>query len=114
MTSTTGPGPIRSCVGCRRRASPSQLIRVARRPDGSLAFDRTGSGRGAWLCAVEGSGAAVDACVECAGRRQAFTRAFRAAVEAEAVASLRAMSGERARMEGATPVARRDGKKGLT
>lgn len=42
--------PERTCVGCRRVASQSELIRVAKAADGSLQIGRSVPGRGAWLC----------------------------------------------------------------
>ena len=75
--------PERTCIGCRRKAGPLGLVRVARRPDGSLAVGRTDPGRGAWLCA----GAA--ACFDTAVRRRAFNRALRCEVSAQDLAWLR-------------------------
>jgi predicted RNA-binding protein YlxR (DUF448 family) len=34
-----GPGPIRSCAGCRRRRPQAELIRIVRRPDGTVLVD---------------------------------------------------------------------------
>jgi predicted RNA-binding protein YlxR (DUF448 family) len=44
------PGPIRTCIGCRRRARPTELIRVVAF-QGAVALDREHRlpGRGAWL-----------------------------------------------------------------
>ena len=86
--------PERTCIGCRRVASPDELVRVVARPDGSLAVGRNLPGRGAWLCA--GSLARVDL----AGRRRALSRALRTEVRADAVAALREDLAERARIEG--------------
>jgi predicted RNA-binding protein YlxR (DUF448 family) len=60
---------------------------VVRRPDGSLAIDRHGPGRGAWLC--DGSMPCLDVAV---GRRR-FDRAFRMEVEQGAAQRLRAELG---------------------
>jgi predicted RNA-binding protein YlxR (DUF448 family) len=60
------------------------LFRVVRLAGGQLEADRTGPGRGAWLC--RGSAA----CLQEAARRHGFDRAFRAPVEAAAVERLRA------------------------
>jgi predicted RNA-binding protein YlxR (DUF448 family) len=51
-TITIANGPIRTCVGCRRRRPQGELLRVARRPDGSVHVDagRRGPGRGAYVC----------------------------------------------------------------
>jgi predicted RNA-binding protein YlxR (DUF448 family) len=91
-------------------ASPSELVRVARRPDGSLAVGRHEPGRGAWLCAelqsdVAGLGspphaagvvrstgvpAAISrACFDSAVRRRALGRALRTDVTEDQVALVR-------------------------
>ncbi|MFM9135215.1 MAG: YlxR family protein [bacterium] len=61
---------VRTCIGCRERTAPADLLRVVLRgrdvvpdPAGSLA------GRGAWV---------HPACIEVAERRRAFSRALRA------------------------------------
>ena len=66
---------------------------MARTPEGGLAIGRALPGRGAWLCAGSRG------CLELAERRKALARAFRAPVEAAAVAALRVELAERARME---------------
>ena len=65
------------------------MIRVVRRPEGSLAVDRSGPGRGAWLCQDSAE------CLAAAIQRRAFERAFKAPVETGAAEALRA------RLEGA-------------
>jgi predicted RNA-binding protein YlxR (DUF448 family) len=75
--------PERTCIGCRRKSGPNSLVRIARRPDGSLAVGRGEPGRGAWLCA--GS----EACFDAAVRRRGFGRALRAEVSAHELAWLR-------------------------
>jgi predicted RNA-binding protein YlxR (DUF448 family) len=75
--------PERTCIGCLRKTSPVGLVRVARRPDGSLAVGRSEPGRGAWLCA--GS----VACFEAARRRRASGRALRAEVSGQDLEWLR-------------------------
>jgi uncharacterized protein len=84
--------PERTCIGCRRKSGPAGLVRVARRPDGTLAVGRGEPGRGAWLCA--GS----EACFEAAVRRRAFSRALRSDVPWHELAWLR----ERLLSEGAS------------
>jgi predicted RNA-binding protein YlxR (DUF448 family) len=84
--------PERTCIGCRRTSGPAGLVRIARRPDGSLAVGRGEPGRGAWLCA--GS----EACFDTALRRRAFSRALRCEAPAHELASLR----ERLLSEGAS------------
>ncbi|MHA3705191.1 YlxR family protein [Jatrophihabitans sp. YIM 134969] len=83
-----GEGPVRTCVGCRRRAGVAELSRVvAETPTGSdpvvrLVVDLRHRlpGRGAWVHRRE-------QCVEQAIRRRAFARALRitAGVDTEAV-----------------------------
>ena len=75
--------PERTCIGCRRKAGPAGLVRVARRPDGSLAVGRSEPGRGAWLC----GGSAP--CFEAAVRRRAFGRALRCEVPGHELERLR-------------------------
>jgi predicted RNA-binding protein YlxR (DUF448 family) len=75
--------PERTCIGCRRKAGPAGLVRVARRPEGSLTVGRAAPGRGAWLCA--GSMACFDAAV----KRRAFGRALRCEVPGHELERLR-------------------------
>ena len=69
-------GPVRMCVGCRKRELAVELLRVVARSDGNGGYavlvDTTGRlpGRGAWLHPVPH-------CAEQAIRRRAFTRALR-------------------------------------
>lgn len=68
-------GPVRTCIGCRRTAPRSVLVRiVGREVDGRLlAVPDPGAckpGRGAWVHRDRG-------CVELAERRKAFARALR-------------------------------------
>jgi predicted RNA-binding protein YlxR (DUF448 family) len=81
-------------VGCRRVASPDQLVRVVAEPGGGLVVGRTLPGRGAWLCA--GS----QECLEVARRRKAFDRALRTTVRGEAVEGLRTTVSQRGRIDG--------------
>mgnify|MGYP003612750952 FL=1 len=62
---------VRTCVGCRTRASRSTLIRAVA-VDSLLVFDESASmpGRGAWLHPTR-------ECVDAAIRRRAFVRALR-------------------------------------
>lgn len=63
--------PVRTCVGCRSRASRSSLLRVVARGQ-RVVVDETATmpGRGAWLHPTT-------ECVELAVRRKAFGRALR-------------------------------------
>jgi predicted RNA-binding protein YlxR (DUF448 family) len=70
--------PVRTCVGCRKRASVSDLLRVVAR-DGDLVPDP--------LRRLPGRGASVHPTPEClhaAERRRAFGRALRSSVPLEA------------------------------
>jgi predicted RNA-binding protein YlxR (DUF448 family) len=71
-TGSATSGPERTCVGCRRKAPQSELVRFVRGSDGSPVEGRTLPGRGAWLCR-----ATLEACRAQAVRRGAFARAFR-------------------------------------
>jgi predicted RNA-binding protein YlxR (DUF448 family) len=68
--------PVRTCVGCRERATRSELLRVVAGTDahGQPAVvpdpDRTAPGRGAHLHPTT-------ACFDLAVRRRAFSRALR-------------------------------------
>lgn len=75
--------PRRTCIGCRRVAPPGELVRIARRPDGSIATGRYEPGRGAWLCARS------PGCFEAASRRRAFGRALRCEVSGDQLDILR-------------------------
>ncbi|MBA2624772.1 MAG: YlxR family protein [Acidimicrobiia bacterium] len=86
--------PRRTCIGCRRVADPSALVRVIRRDDGTLVAGRSLPGRGAWLCA--GS----PGCVELAQRRGAFARALRGPVDPASVEGLAEAVSARAKMTG--------------
>ncbi|MGH9303914.1 MAG: YlxR family protein [Acidimicrobiales bacterium] len=71
-------GPFRTCVGCRRVAPSSELVRVVASEEGRLALRRAGHGRGAWLC-----GGSPE-CLVVALRRHAFDRALRRQIVPEA------------------------------
>ena len=44
--------PMRTCAGCRTAKEKKDLVRIVRRPDGTVVMDLTGreNGRGAYLC----------------------------------------------------------------
>ena len=69
--------PIRTCIGCRKRAAATELLRVVAEP-GSAPIRvmpdprRCAPGRGAWLHPTT-------ECAELAQRRRAFGRALRCA-----------------------------------
>ncbi|MCW4386709.1 YlxR family protein [Salinibacterium sp. SYSU T00001] len=64
-------GPVRTCLGCRRRAPASSLVRCVAR-DGAVVADASATlpGRGAWVHPSE-------ECVEKSIKRRAFGRALR-------------------------------------
>jgi predicted RNA-binding protein YlxR (DUF448 family) len=67
--------PIRSCVGCGRRAPQSELLRFVAR-DGRLLPGSNEPGRGAYTCRRL-------ACFERAVARRAFNRTLRQTVQVE-------------------------------
>ena len=85
MADRPSPGrtePIRTCVGCRRSAGKTELIRVVRRPDGAVALDGSGrqAGRGAYVHPVP-------SCIDRAGKGS-LARALRAPLAGEEAARL--------------------------
>jgi uncharacterized protein len=67
--------PVRTCVGCGRRAPQSELLRFAAR-EGQLVPGRQEPGRGAYTCRRL-------ACFERAVARRAFNRVLRQTVSIE-------------------------------
>ncbi|MEO8816202.1 MAG: YlxR family protein [Mycobacterium sp.] len=71
-------GPVRTCIGCRKRELAVELLRVVAvsigNGNGAVTVDRAGNlpGRGAWLHPVP-------KCLQAAVRRRAFVRALRIA-----------------------------------
>ena len=63
--------PVRTCVGCRQRATRASLVRIVAR-NGQVVVDATASlpGRGAWIHSDPG-------CLRNATRKNAFGRALR-------------------------------------
>ncbi len=82
-TPDRGRAPVRTCVGCGRRAPQSELVRLARAPDRGILVSRTAPGRGAWLCAGSVS------CLDRAVKRDALRRALRGPVAPSGVAAVR-------------------------
>lgn len=70
--------PVRTCIGCRSRASRSSLLRIVAQ-DSLLAVDETATlpGRGAWIHPTT-------ACFQEAVRRRAFGRALRVSTSLDA------------------------------
>jgi len=67
-------GAVRTCVGCRRQAPRSSLVRVVAR-DGRVVVDAAARepGRGAWMHPDS-------ECIDNAERKRAFGRALRATI----------------------------------
>ncbi len=76
----------RTCVGCGEEAPKSGLVRIVRRPDGTVAIDRTGkaSGRGAYLCRSRG-------CLAVARKKDTLSRALKVKVPEEIYVALEAL-----------------------
>jgi predicted RNA-binding protein YlxR (DUF448 family) len=68
----------RTCVACRQEAGKAELVRIVRRPDGSVELDSTRrmSGRGAYIHPVA-------ECIETARKRRAMDRSLGATVPPE-------------------------------
>ena len=64
--------PQRSCIVCRECKDKSELLRVVKRPDGTVVIDSNGkeAGRGAYVC-KHGD------CMTTAVKRRLFNRAFK-------------------------------------
>jgi predicted RNA-binding protein YlxR (DUF448 family) len=64
--------PVRTCLGCRRTASKTELLRIVRGPDGTVALDPSGraQGRGAYVHPDQ-------VCVRRAARGGALARALK-------------------------------------
>jgi len=75
-TSVSDQGPVRTCIGCRRRELAVELLRVvavsAGNGQNAVTVDTSGNlpGRGAWLHPDQ-------QCLRAAIRRRAFGRALR-------------------------------------
>lgn len=70
-----GHGPVRTCIGCRKQGSRSELVRLVAQGSGSPAVlvdeRRRMAGRGAWLHPPS------EKCLALAIKRRAFGRALR-------------------------------------
>ena len=85
-----GAGPRRTCVGCRAVRPQTDLVRVVRQRDATLAVGRRLPGRGAWLCRDSPT------CLDRATRQGGFARSFRTAVPTASLEGLRTtLAGER-------------------
>ena len=81
--STRTDGPVRTCIGCRERATKRELLRIVA---GTDAESREGSQSGSWFVVPDPGGTApgrgahlhpTDRCLALAERKRAFARALR-------------------------------------
>ena len=84
--------PVRTCIGCRRRAPADELLRLHLDQGARLHLGRTGPGRGAWICAAD-----PVVCLEAAVRRRAVDRALRRAVDRDSIEAVLARLRDRDR-----------------
>ncbi|MFP7760755.1 YlxR family protein [Marisediminicola sp. LYQ85] len=90
--------PVRTCLGCRRRAPRSSLLRIVV-CDGELTADPSAvlSGRGAWVHRTDG-------CLDTALSRKAFGRALRVpGIEADVTTLRRSLTNQSARVPWGSP-----------
>ena len=80
--------PVRTCIGCRRAAEVTVLMRVGRSATGGLELGSRVLGRGAWLC----SGSRE--CFTRARRARAFPRALRVEVDELSLDTLESLLAE--------------------
>ena len=74
--------PERTCIGCRRRLSAGDLVRIAwSASDGCILIGAGHPGRGAWLCPTAD-------CAAAAKQGRAFGRSLRADIPHEAIEAL--------------------------
>ena len=75
--------PTRTCVACRTSRPKRDLIRIVRRPDGTIVVDEGGrvAGRGAYVCRTA-------ACLTIANTRNALSRALETTVPTSLLASI--------------------------
>jgi uncharacterized protein len=77
------PEPMRTCVGCRARATKAELLRIARTPEGVRADPgAVAPGRGSYVHRDPG-------CIEAALDRGALARALRTGLDQEELVRLR-------------------------
>ena len=81
--------PVRTCVGCRRKASQSTLIRfVVEGLDAGakqqLILGKGQPGRGAWLCSHK-----LCDCFDAAVEHRRWNQALRAKIDPESISSVR-------------------------
>jgi predicted RNA-binding protein YlxR (DUF448 family) len=79
--------PQRTCVGCRTAQAKRKLLRVVRKPDGTVEIDPSGKlpGRGAYLCQKA-------SCWERALKRRSLDHALKTALDDHTAATLAAFA----------------------
>ena len=77
--------PLRSCIACHQKQPKRNLIRIVRRPEGTIEIDPRGklSGRGAYLCSTQ-------RCWEMALEQGKLGRALKCRIGPDQVEELRA------------------------
>lgn len=68
--------PERTCLGCRKKITKNQLIRIVKTPENKFVIDSTGkiNGRGAYICKNE-------ECVKKCIKTKALNRNFKTTIE---------------------------------
>ncbi|HEX2266843.1 MAG TPA: YlxR family protein [Actinomycetota bacterium] len=79
----SGRQPERTCVGCRKKADKSELLRLVRRSDGDISVDpgAKAPGRGAYVHPR-------DECIRTAIRSRSIARALKTQIPADRTGSL--------------------------
>lgn len=79
--------PLRSCIACRAKRPKRELIRIVRKPDGSIEIDPRGkvAGRGAYLCPSR-------SCWDLALERKRLSQALKVEIHTEATKELEAFA----------------------
>jgi len=86
--------PLRTCVACRTVGDKRGLLRVVRRPDGTVGYDPSGksNGRGAYVCANP-------TCIAATRRQKRLNRSLKVEVPPDVFDELLAVATERAGVE---------------
>lgn len=78
--------PQRKCVACQTKHPKSEMLRIAKLPDGTYQIDtnQKADGRGAYLCKNP-------SCIQEAIKKNAFSRSFKTKVPQECYEQLKAV-----------------------
>lgn len=81
--------PVRQCAACREHFEKRQLLRIVRKPDGTIEIDDKGkvSGRGVYICKKE-------ECLKKAIKTNAISRALEVPIGQDTVDLIRHKIGE--------------------